>query len=62
MNDTLLNLVMGLVLVFTGVMLGATTYEQGLYDEIELYNSIRLNGIYYYPEEVINNVENKRTE
>ncbi len=34
-----------------GFLVGANTYEQLLKEEIEQYNSFRIDGVYYYPEE-----------
>lgn len=39
-----------IIVFFAGALTGAETYEDILRDEIEEYNSIRLDGVYYYPE------------
>lgn len=53
MNEALVNLLMAIVFLVLGLILGMNMYNDCLLAEIEQYNSIRLNGVYYYPEEVI---------
>lgn len=55
MNEAFINFLIAFAIMIMGIIAGVSAYNECLLEEIEQYNSIRLNGIYYYPEEVINN-------
>ena len=39
-----------IIVFFAGALSGAETYQDLLRKEIKQYHSIRLDGVYYYPE------------
>lgn len=59
MDDSIILIPLLLLVIFVTFFMGMFAGNSMIMDstrkEIEEYNSIRIDGVYYYPEEVINN-------